>query len=264
MIILVSPAKTFNWKRKLPKSAAKTATQPRFLNEASMIARSLRLYSQRGLGDILEVSDSLAELNYKRLKEWDKKHTEDNSRPALYAYYGDVFQELSLDKYDKKEIEYVRESLRIISGLYGYLSGTDVIQPYRAEMKLPIRLGSASSLVQFWKEKITRSLNEDINKGKHELVLNLASKEYAKAVEFSNIEAPVISVDFKQNVKGRIKNYGLLSKRARGHMLDYCITHQCKTIADLKKFNVEGYKLEKETKNTLGFVRAEAPEESED
>lgn len=257
MIILVSPAKTFNWKSKLPKNAEKTATAPRFLNEASMIARSLRLYSKRGLGDILEVSDSLADINYERFKKWTKKHSLENSRPALYAYFGDVFQELDLKDYKKADLEYTQQSLRIISGLYGYLSGTDMIQPYRAEMKLSLRLGSAPDLVKFWKEKVTRALNRDIKQGKHDLVLNLASKEYAKAVNFPEVNAKVINVDFKQNVKGRIKNYGLLSKRARGFMLDWCIKEHVDSLEKLKKFDVDGYKLEKETKNTLGFVRHE-------
>ena len=252
MIILSSPAKTFNWKRTLPKM---DATQPRFINEASMIARSLRLYSKRGLGDVLEVSDSLAELNYERYKKWDKKHTSENSRPALYAYHGDIFQELQLDQYGAREISYADESLRIISGLYGYLCATDLIQPYRCEMTLALHVGTAPDLIHFWRDRVTRAINQDIKEGKHELVLNLASKEYAKVVDFDALLAPSLSIDFKQDVKGRIKNYGLLSKKARGEMIDFCIMKQAETLSDLKKFKTDGYKLERETKNTLGFVK---------
>lgn len=226
-----------------------------FLKEANMIARSLRLYSKRGLGDVLEVSDSLADLNYERYKKWDKKHTPENSRPALYAYYGDIFQELNLDSYGKRELEYADSSLRIISGLYGLLRATDLIQPYRCEMTLSIHIGTAPDLVHFWREKVTRALNEDIKKGKHELVLNLASKEYAKVVDFDELSVPSLSVDFKQDVKGRIKNYGLLSKKARGDMVDFCIKSQATTLKDLKKFKTDGYKLDRETKSGLGFVK---------
>lgn len=220
-----------------------------------MIARSLRLYSKRGLGDVLEVSDSLADLNYERYKKWDKKHTPENSRPALYAYYGDVFTELQLDTYGKREIAYADASLRIISGLYGILRATDLIQPYRCEMTLSIHVGTAPDLIHFWRDRVTRALNQDIKEGKHTLVLNLASKEYAKVVDFDALLVPSISVDFKQDVKGRVKNYGLLSKKARGDMLDFCIRTRAEDIGDLKKFDTDGYKLDRETKNTLGFVK---------
>lgn len=253
MIILTSPAKTFQTDRTFPKDFI--ATQPRFLNEASLIVRSLRLYSKRGLVDALEVSESLADLNYNRYKQWEKSHTYENSKPALFSYFGDVFQELDLDSYGANEFEYTKKSMRIISGLYGLLAATDLIQPYRCDMTLNISLGSSEDLPAFWKDKITRKLQEDVEEGSHSVVLNLLSKEYSKSIDFSALNVPVLSVDFKQDVNGRIKNYGLLSKRARGMMIDYCIKNHIGTLEDLKKFDMDGYALAKETKNTLAFIK---------
>lgn len=252
MIILSSPAKTLDYDADIPDVPV---TKPMFVSEASLLVGMLRLYSEGKLATVLEVSDSLANLNYERFKNWSQSHTKKNSRQAIFAYKGDVFEELSLKKYSKKQLEFAQRSLRIISGLYGILRPFDLIQPYRLEMGATLKVGSSENLYQFWTDKVTTYLKKEIAKEKHELILNMASQQYSKAVRFSELDAPAITIDFKQNVKGRIKNYGLLSKRARGAMIDYCIRQKVESIDKIKKFDLEGYKFESEKGSRLLFVK---------
>ena len=52
--------------------------------------------------------------------------------------------------------------LRILSGQYGVLKPLDLMQPYRLEMGTKLKIRTKDNLYQFWGDKITKALNEEL------------------------------------------------------------------------------------------------------
>ena len=75
--------------------------------------------------------------------------------------------------------------------------------------------------------------------GASDLVLNLASEEYAKVVDWTCLNH--WKVAFKEQRGGAIKTIGVNAKRARGAMARWVVDHQPKTINDLFDATPHGY-----------------------
>lgn len=252
MLILTSPAKTLDLKSEVPLIRSSV---PEFISEASKLQEYLDNLSLPELRKLLETSEKLAVLNFDRFKNWSENHNNKNSRPALFTYKGHVFQQLDLENYSDKELNYSQKSLRIITGLYGVLKALDLIQPYRLEMANKLRVDGHKTLQSFWMDKITESLNEEIKKENHKYLINVASKEYSNAIDFKALNCEYFHIDFKQKRDGIVKTIGLYAKKARGLMIDYCIKNNIKTIEEVKNFCEEGYTLLDGKDNKLTFLK---------
>ena len=254
MLIITSPAKTLDLESEYTLSIS--PTQPQFSKQAAQIASDLRNLNEAQIQKLMHINSKLAELNVQRYKSWSKKHSVSNSRPALHIYKGDIYRQLTPDTYNEKQQQYVQKSLRIISGLYGVLKAYDLMQPYRLEMKLDLRKYNGPKLADYWSNIVTESLNKDAKSENHNFLLNLASKEYAAAVDFKKLTIPVVTVDFKQiQANGDLKTVAILSKIARGLMIEFCIKNTVENLDGVKNFNVEGYKLVEEGSKKLVFAR---------
>jgi len=236
MLIISSPAKTF---------ASQTTTieplgTPCFPVYFQKILSFLQTKSQHELQNILQVSPALAARNFDRYQCWNQTAP----TPALFGYRGDVFAQLPVDTYTSIQRNYAHSALRIITGLYGVVRGMDAIQPYRLEMKLT--LDGFGKLSDFWRNTITDSLYKDVTAAEHAAILNCASHEYAAAVHWSAMPVPVITVEFRVERDGQLKNFGLLAKKARGKMIDFCIQNQIKSITDIQYFQADGYRFNQE------------------
>ena len=73
------------------------------------------------------------------------------------------------------------------------------------------------------------------------ILLNLASNEYFKAIDISQLNAEIITIDFKEYKAGKYTTIGLFAKRARGMMARYIIQKRLTTLAELKKFAIDNY-----------------------
>jgi cytoplasmic iron level regulating protein YaaA (DUF328/UPF0246 family) len=251
-IFLSSPAKSFNFEREIDFNL--DYSTPKFLQEADYLVSYLKTKTPKQLTKILQVSDKLAQLNYERFQDWDLKHTKTNSYLSVLAYFGDVFRQLEIDNFEKENFDYAKESLYIITGLYGLLNALDLIQPYRLEMKLSLTLKrKKTSLADFWKVKITEYLSQ-ISKDK--IILNLSSNEYTKAIDTDKLDSKFIQIDFKQkNKKGEYKNIGILSKKARGTFLNWAILNQVKSLDEIFNFHLDGYSLKEKEEGRLVFYQ---------
>ena len=236
MKIVLSPAKSLDFESKLPISQH---TEAPFLLEAERLNKLLKKKSAKSLSKLMSISDALGQLNYERNQEWNLPFTSDNARPAVYAFSGDVYRGLDVYTLPKDRIEFMQESLRIISGLYGILKPLDLMQPDRLEMGTRISLGKNKNLYEFWKKKITQKLNEELEDG--ELFVNLASNEYFKAIDTKQLKVPVITPVFKDLKNGEYKTIMTFAKLARGYMTRYILDTKAKTLDDLKGFDYEGY-----------------------
>ena len=253
MKIVVSPAKSLDYSSKLPTSRG---TQPRFLQTSVKINKKLERMSKKKLENLMDISAKLADLNYNRYKEFEEEHTHKNSRPAMYAFAGDVYTGLDAYSLPVDKIDELQDTLRILSGMYGILRPLDLIQPYRLEMGTSVGIDRKKSLYAVWQKKITDSLNEELSE--KELFLNLASNEYFKAVDTKKLKVPVITPIFKDFKNGDLKVISFYAKKARGAMVRYIIDTNAKNLNDIKGFDYDGYQLSlkySQNENELVFIR---------
>ncbi|NAS11780.1 peroxide stress protein YaaA [Poritiphilus flavus] len=252
MKIVISPAKSLNYESDLP---TEHSSQPRFPDESARLNRLLRKKSARSLSKLMSISPSLGALNYERNQEWSLPFTPDNARPAVYAFSGDVYRGLDIYSLPVSKLDTLQDTLRILSGLYGILRPLDLMQPYRLEMGTKFPVGKHKNLYEFWRDKITASLNEELEEG--EIFLNLASAEYFKAVDPKKLKVPVITAVFKDFKNGQYKSIMTYAKLARGFMTRYVLDTGANTLEELKGFNYEGYGYSEEfsSEQELVFIR---------
>lgn len=236
MKIVVSPAKTLDFESKLPTARA---TQPKFLEQAELINAKLERKSKKAIGNLMDLSDKLAELNYQRYKEFNTPFTKQNARPAVYAFAGDVYTGLDAYTIPSEKLDLLQDSLRILSGMYGMLRPLDLMQPYRLEMGTKLPINRKKDLYSFWKKTLTETLNQELEDG--ELFLNLASVEYFSAIDGKKLKVPVISPVFKDFKNGELKIISFFAKKARGSMTRFAIDKNVKTLNELKAFDYDGY-----------------------
>ena len=252
MKLVLSPAKSLDFETKLPTNKA---TEGFFLKEAEHLNKLLKKKSVKSLSKLMHISDNLGQLNYERNQDWELPFTSENSRPAIFAFSGDVYRGLDAYTIDTKKLDKVEDTVRIISGLYGFLKPLDLVQPYRLEMGTKMPVGKNKNLYEFWKKKVTQALNDELEDD--ELFLNLASNEYFKAIDTKVLKVPVVNIAFKEFKDGKYKIVAIFAKLARGLMTRYIIDTDAKTMDDIKGFNCENYGFSEElsSENELVFTR---------
>lgn len=239
MLAVISPAKTLDFESPCP---AHTATQPQFLEDASILIEVLRKKSRPQLRDLMGISEKLADLNYTRYREWSTPFTDDNARAALLAFKGDVYTGFELEDYSKSDFQFAQKHLRILSGLYGSLRPLDLIQPYRLEMGTQLKTPRGKNLYEFWGDTITKELKEALKKSASGTLINLASNEYFSSVDVSSLPGKIITPQFKDLKNGTYKFISFYGKKARGMMCEFMIRNRVTEPAGLKKFKMEGYR----------------------
>ena len=239
MLIVLSPAKSLDYKT---PAKVKAPTLPEFVSESAKLIADLKKLSPQEVANLMGLSDQLAALNVGRYRDWSKKFTEENSKPAIYAFDGDVYDGFNVKTLDAKAIAFAQDHIRILSGLYGALRPLDLMQPYRLEMGTAFKNARGKDLYAFWGERVTHSLKQVLEQQKKPVLLNLASEEYFKVLQAKNLDCPVISPIFQDGKDGKYKIISFYAKRARGLMARYVVENRITDAADLKGFNLDGYK----------------------
>lgn len=203
----------------------------------------------------MDISTNLADLNFQRYKNFESSHTKNNSRPAVYAFNGDVYTGLDAYTLPIEKLDRLQDTLRILSGMYGILKPLDLIQPYRLEMGTSIGIGRKNTLYEVWQKDVTAMLNRELEED--ELFVNLASNEYFKVIDLKKLKVPVITPVFKDLKNGKLKVISFFAKKARGAMVRYILENDVDSVNGLKGFDYEGYRFsEKESTNKeLVFTR---------
>jgi cytoplasmic iron level regulating protein YaaA (DUF328/UPF0246 family) len=252
MKIIISPAKSLDFESEVPTSLY---TQPRFLEQSNKLVKELKILSKNKIGDLMNISDALSQLNYERNQTWETPFTTDNAKQAIYAFTGAVFLGIDVNSLEEEKILVLQERLRILSGLYGLLKPLDLIQPYRLEMGTRLKVGKTENLYKFWEDTLADSLNEELKED--ELLVNLASTEYFKVLPKKVLKVPMITPVFKDFKNGQYKIVMTYAKKARGLMVRYIIDNNVNTIEELKGFNVDTYRFSEEMSsgNDLVFTR---------
>ena len=239
MIVLLSPAKTLDFESKPP---LKRSTELLFPEKAAWLTGKLKKFSVRKLKSMMDISEDLAQLNVERYRNWTLPENSTEARQAIYAFKGDVYLGLEADKFSADDLRFAQDHLRILSGLYGVLRPCDRILPYRLEMGTSWKITPAKkNLYAYWTEPVTEQISSDLKASNSSIILNLASQEYAKAVDFKKLGTTVISPEFREERGGTFKMISFFAKKARGMMAAYVVKHQVSSAEALKNFDYEGY-----------------------
>ncbi len=238
MLYLLSPAKTLDFDT---PAGDLPHTRPHFAPQSAELIGVLRQMTPGQVAQLMGVSDALATLNVARYQAWSSRFTAGNSKQAVLAFNGDVYGGLKAGTLASADLEWAQEHLCILSGLYGVLRPLDWMQPYRLEMGTSLEVGRAASLYQFWGTRIAGYLNRRLAADKTPVVVNLASQEYARAVDRQVLKGRVIDCVFEEWKGGGYKIISFAAKKARGLMARYAIERRIATPRKLQDFNREGY-----------------------
>lgn len=257
MITLLSPAKSLDYES--PRLTERS-TQPRLKADTAELIDQLKEFSSEEVGSLMSISEKLAALNHERFQSFAPSFTKQNSRQAILAFTGDVYQGMALCEWSADDFATAQENLRILSGLYGVLRPLDLMQPYRLEMGTTLANARGKNLYQFWGDRITDLLNQDLKKSDSDVVVNLASNEYFSAVTPSKLNGRLISPVFKDEKNGKFKIISFYAKKARGMMADFVVRNDLKKADQLLEFASAGYAYDAEssTEDKPVFLRSEA------
>ena len=145
--------------------------------------------------------------------------------PGLFAYTGEAFKSFDAYSLGPNALQRAKNSLAIISGLYGVVNGDMNIVPYRLEMQSRLVLVTIRIYMRYGNRC---SPNGSTNKSG--FCCNLCSTEYAKAFDWKSVTMPTIHVDFKQMKNGEQKSISAFSKQARGLMARWIFKENIQTI----------------------------------
>tara|TARA_B100001564_G_scaffold323573_1_gene303712 strand:- start:52 stop:810 length:759 start_codon:yes stop_codon:yes gene_type:complete len=250
-MIIISPAKNLNI---LPEKFPIQLSEPFFINDTNSIASKLKKLQFDKLKNLMNISDSLTELNLQRFQDFNSN--KNVFKPAVYLFSGDTFNGLSIRSFSKEILFLAQKRLRILSGLYGLLRPLDLIQPYRLEMGTKIESILGTSLHEFWKKKITSCLNNDLSQLKTKYLFNLSSQEYFESIDKKDLNAKIINFDFKIFKENKLKAPGMMIKKYRGIMAKFIIMNKIVDVEELKTFNEAGFKFDSydQFNNKLLFI----------
>jgi len=253
MIAILSPAKTLN----LDPAPLKEFTLPDFKNHSLELVKVLKKKNVSDLKELMHISDKLSTLNVERYQNFQKEFNLETSKQAILTFKGDVYVGLEANEFTKKELKIAQKSIRILSGLYGILKPLDLMQAYRLEMGTKLRTKKGENLYEFWGEELTKNLKEELHSFKKPVLINLASKEYAKAIHFDILESKIIDIDFREYKGDDLKFVSFSAKKARGLMARYIVKNNVSKPNDLKGFDLENYSYSEELskENKWMFVR---------
>lgn len=247
MHILISPAKTLDMDT--TKVVPKTTISP-FEKESETLIKELKKLKATEIQDLMKVSSKIAELNAERFNNWKLPFDLSNAKTAIYAFKGDVYKGLEAESLKEEDILFAQNHLSMLSGLYGLLRPLDLMQAYRLEMGTKFVNKKGKNLYEFWGNKITK----EINNREQDIVINLASNEYFKAIDLKGLQAKIISPIFKDEKNGVLKVISFFAKKARGMMARFIIQNHILNVEEIKSFNLGGYAYSEALSNDKEWV----------
>ena len=210
---------------------------PRFLDRTERLKAALQAMSPQELQALWKCSGAIARQNAERLARMDLRR---DLTPALPAYEGIQYRYMAPGVMEAAQLDYLREHLRILSGFYGLLRPFDGVTPYRLEMQARLAAEGFRDLYGFWGGLPAGQLAAETD-----CVLNLASREYARAVE-PHLPPSVrfVTCVFGERAGDRVVEKGVRCKMARGQMVRWLAENRIAGPEDLPAFDQLGYRFQ--------------------
>ena len=256
MLAVISPAKSLDFET---RPTTRKSTTPAFVDDAAALIKDLSELAPGDVSDLMGISQKLGELNCDRYSEW--RQDARGGKQAALAFTGDVYMGLAAWNFNERELTSLQRRVRILSGLYGLLKPLDKIHPYRLEMGTAFATKRGRDLYDFWGDRITGALNDELAGHRNRTLVNLASNEYWRAVDADALDARVLNTRFLDTRNGQVKFISFFAKKARGLMAGYIAKNRIETIKGLRAFDCEGYRYsdDRSSADELVFVRDERP-----
>jgi cytoplasmic iron level regulating protein YaaA (DUF328/UPF0246 family) len=246
MLFLLSPAKTLDYETPVPAPLRKKATEPAYIEQAAALIAVLRTKTASDIGWLMDLSENLATLNVDRYAAWQPVATPKNSKPAVLAFNGDVYDGLQARTLKTADLTWAQQHIVILSGLYGVLRPLDRLQPYRLEMGTALANPRGKDLYAWWGDTVAEHLNALQADEATPVIVNLASVEYARVALRPALRARVVDCVFEEtNPDGSHQIISFFAKKARGLMARYAIETRAKTVKALQAFAADGYVLDR-------------------
>lgn len=230
MRIILSPTKKM---REDPDSLPH-ADMPVFLEKTETILSWLRQQTEADLKKLWGCSNDIAAQNIERLNHLDLRT---HLTPAILAYEGIAFQYMAPAVFENNQLAYVQDHLRILSGFYGALKPLDGIRAYRLEMQSKAKIGCHKDLYHFWSDTLYHEIHPEDG-----VILNLASKEYAKCIEKHLAPSDrFVTCTFVEFVRGKMVQKATFAKMARGEMVRFLAENRIESPEGAKAFDRLGF-----------------------
>ena len=246
MRIIISPAK----KMKIDTESLPWRDLPVFLPKTEAIVQVLQGMGYDELKKLWKCNDAIAAVNAERLSDMDL-HT--RLTPAVLAYEGIQYQYMAPGVFTDRELDYVQEHLRILSGFYGVLKPFDGVRPYRLEMQAKLKVCKAKDLYAYWNNSVAEYLLGETN-----CIINLASKEYSSCVsKYLPEHVRFITCVFGEEKNGKVIEKGTMCKMARGEMVRFLAENRVEDPEEIKAFDRLEYRFDasRSDENTFVFLR---------
>ncbi|QDQ27415.1 peroxide stress protein YaaA [Chitinimonas arctica] len=239
MLFVLSPAKTLDFET---PAHTDRASLPAFIDRSAALIEVLRGKTPAEISQLMTLSDPLAALNVARYQSWSAEFTPHNSKQAVLAFMGDVYEGLQAASFNAADLDFAQQRLRILSGLYGVLRPLDRMQPYRLEMGTRLVNPDGRNLYDFWGDSLTEALNAELASQSQPVLVNLASEEYFKAVKRKKLQARLVECVFEDFKSGGYKIISFHAKRARGLMARFALLNRLEHVEQLQAFDLDGYR----------------------
>ena len=251
MFIILSPAKSLDFEAPL---RIKKSSEPFLKDDAASLIAILKNLDVAQIGSLMKISARLSKINVERFEKWSLYPNANQNRQAVFAFNGDVYEGLAAATLNSAQLNYLQSHLRILSGLYGVLRPLDLIQAYRLEMGSSLINARGRNLYAFWNSKVTEVINVQMEQQDCQVLINLASEEYFKAICPNLLNVPIITPIFQDYKNGKYKIISFFAKRARGLMARYCAENKIRKPEKLKLFDVDGYVYCKEVSDQRRWI----------
>lgn len=243
MRIIFSPAKKMN----VDFDCLEPTALPGLLPQTEQILCWLREQSYEALKILWKCSDRIAEQNFERLQRMDLKS---GLTPAVLSYEGIAYQYMAPAVFEEKQLAYVQEHLRILSGFYGVLRPLDGVTPYRLEMQARAGIAGHRNLYDFWGSSLYEMVRDSGG-----VIVNLASKEYAKCIEkYITGQDTYITVVFCESSGDKLVTKGTYAKMARGDLVRFMAEKGIVQPVDIREYNRLGYRFREELSTDTEYI----------
>lgn len=274
MIFIISPAKGFNDQKYIKEleqfriiknsKSELVFSIPSMKKYSKEILKTIKRLSKDDIARIMNVNKDIAEENFNRYQNYSfadensmqsiaNENTEIDHTPSIFSYSGLQYKNMMLEKMNRDDLKFLSENFRILSGLYGVLKPFDLIKPYRLEMLTKIDILDKKNLYEFWGDKIYKNIKTT----EDNIIVNLASEEYAKSIrKYAKKDGvKLLDIVFKIRKNNTLKSHSTYSKMARGNFLYYSVKNKIRSVDEMKKFNLDGWKFLKSDDNGITFVK---------
>ncbi len=235
---------------KIPTGLPLEMSMPEFEQEAGLLNHRLKELDFGATKKLFKTSDALTQRTQDQVRDFELAAP----GPALFVFQGEAFKTMDPQGFDFDQLWFANKNLRIFSGLYGVLCPMDGIKPHRLDFNTPLPM-SPPGLKNFWKKKVLTCLENQ--SAKDEWILNLASEEYSSILATSRLKDQMITLQFREREKGKLKNQSVRAKQARGLFAREIIQKKLTNPNAIKEISISDYTYEKNlsTRTEWFFIR---------